>query len=458
LVGFFFENALFEVVPMMAFDEEMDLSEDQVLSLAPDESSKKSGKELANPAKWGKRQINERALWGECQGSGKLPYQTQVDLVNLAFKCTCPSRKFPCKHGLGLSLLYVRDRKLFTVAEEPDWVSNWLDKRVEKEEKKTEKKAKEKPVDTAAQAKRQENRAKRVEEGMSELRLWLHDIVRNGLLTIPGKGPAHFEAMAKRMVDAQAPGLANLVRKLGAVPFYREAWQTPFLDQLVRMYLLLESFPRLESLPPALQYEVKTWIGFTQSLDEVKAEQGISDDWFVLAKQVEKEDSLTVERNWLYGIRSGRFALVLQFYVRGQVPEVNIVPGSWIQAELCFFQGAHPLRALIKNQQLITQKSEVPGLNTWNEVLQSTSEMMAQNPFYENFPVVIDGVVPLLANNQWWLRDHTGAGVAIAATFSLPWKLLSLSGGLPVKLFALGKETTFEPLGVWVDGEYKMLV
>ena len=79
------------------------------------------------------------------------------------------------------------------------------------------------------------------------------------------------------------------------------------------------------------------------------------------------------------------------------------------------------------------------------------------NPFYENFPVVIDHVVPMSASNQWWLKDQTGAGVAIAAHFSFPWKLLALSGGAPVKLFAIGKETEFIPLGVWVDGHYKML-
>src|SRR6187551_1923980 len=141
----------------------MTFTEEQIYSLAPDESSKKSGKELANPSKWGKREFSDRALWGECQGSGKLPYQTQVDIGNVAFKCSCPSRKFPCKHGLGLLLLYARDKKMFSSAAEPDWVTGWLDKRNEKEEKKVEKKAKEKSVDPAAQAKRQENRLKRVE-------------------------------------------------------------------------------------------------------------------------------------------------------------------------------------------------------------------------------------------------------------------------------------------------------
>ena len=39
------------------------------------------------------------------QGSAASPYQTGIDLSEPAFQCTCPSHKFPCKHGLGLFLL-----------------------------------------------------------------------------------------------------------------------------------------------------------------------------------------------------------------------------------------------------------------------------------------------------------------------------------------------------------------
>ena len=139
----------------------MQLSEDQILTLAPDEASKKSGKDLANPNKWVSKGANEQALWGEAQGSGSKPYQTQVDLTNIAFKCSCPSRKFPCKHGLGLMLFYARQQSAFTDAEAPAWVSDWLSKRTEKEEKKATKE--EKPVDEAAQAKRQQARQSKVD-------------------------------------------------------------------------------------------------------------------------------------------------------------------------------------------------------------------------------------------------------------------------------------------------------
>ena len=33
------------------------------------------------------------------------PYRTVADLAGPASKCTCPSRKFPCKHALGLMLV-----------------------------------------------------------------------------------------------------------------------------------------------------------------------------------------------------------------------------------------------------------------------------------------------------------------------------------------------------------------
>jgi hypothetical protein len=436
----------------------MNFSEEQILSMAPDESSKKSGKELANASKWLKRELSERALWGECQGSGKLPYQTQVDLINIAFKCSCPSRKFPCKHGLGLLLLYARDKKIFSSATEPDWVTGWLDKRGERDEKKSEKKEKEKKIDPVAQAKRQENRLKRVEDGMMELRLWIKDIVRNGLLNIPGKDSSYFETIAKRMVDAQAPGLAAMIRSLQGINLFQEGWQSHFLDQLLRIYLVLEGFPRMSNLSSVLQDELMTLLGFAQSQEEIKVQPGVRDDWFVLAKRVDKEENLTTERNWLYGKKSKRYALILQFYVKGQLPEVNLVPGSCVDADLVFFKGANPLRALVKEQFSVSSEAGIDGLKNWTEIAAYASHVHAVNPWMNNLPVIIDNVVPVKANNQWLLKDEQGNGVLIYHGFQNSWKLMALSGGKPLRIFAVGRENIFEPLGAWIDNQYKLLV
>jgi len=48
-------------------------------------------------------------LLGECPGSGKSPYSCSVDFINPnapVSRCTCPSRRFPCKHCVAL--LYAR--------------------------------------------------------------------------------------------------------------------------------------------------------------------------------------------------------------------------------------------------------------------------------------------------------------------------------------------------------------
>ena len=435
----------------------MSFSEEQILSMAPDNSSKKSGKELANPSKWVKREMSERALWGECQGSSKLPYQTQVDLINIAFKCSCPSRKFPCKHGLGLLLLYTRDKKLFSNAPEPNWLTEWLDKRGEREEKKVERKDRVKKVDPAAQAKRQENRLKRVDDGMAELRLWIQDVIRNGLVNIPGKDASYYDAIAKRMIDAQAPGLAGMLRSLRDINSFREGWTTRFLDQLVRIYLVLEGFTRRENLPGELQEELKTLIGFAQSQEELRSESGTRDDWFVLARRTYEDDNLTSERNWLYGAQSKKYALILQFYVQGQLPEVNLIPGSCINAELVFYRGSKSTRALIREQHGVTSQVKIDGYRDWNAVLSSATETYAANPWATRLPAIIENVVPIKHADHWILKDINGDGVVISNRFGQPWQLLSVSGGKPVRLFAIGREQAFEPMSAWVDNKYILL-
>ena len=83
-------------------------SEDQVLALAPDAGSAAAGRRLSAPGPWSLAGAGEAptALWGLCAGSGKDLYQTVVDLTGPAYRCSCPSRKLPCKHALGLLLLW----------------------------------------------------------------------------------------------------------------------------------------------------------------------------------------------------------------------------------------------------------------------------------------------------------------------------------------------------------------
>lgn len=431
-------------------------TEEQIFNLAPDEASKKSGRDLASASKWVSKGFTADALWGECQGSGSKPYQTQVDLRNIAFKCSCPSRKFPCKHGLGLLLYNVRQPNDFVSSTMPAWVEDWISKRSEKQTKQEEKKE-EKPVDEAARAKRQQVREQRVSDGVEELQRWIKDIVRNGILSMPEKGYAWFEAIAKRMVDAQAPGLAGMIRSLGETNFYAEGWQSRFMDQLVSIYLVTKAFQNIEGVSDALKQDIRNWIGFTQNQDELKEQTGITDLWLVLAKQVTENDNITTERFWLYGTASKQFAVVLQFIVRGQGGQLTLMPGLYVQAELVFFPSILPLRAIVKRQVTAQTVPDVVAMNDWMEVVQTETINNSLLPVRSERPYLVSRLKTIFYHDQWWLQDTSMNLLRLRNKQQSIWKLLALSGGVATDMALIGREDSYEAVGLWKDGIYKAL-
>ncbi len=129
-------------------------SAEQVITLAPDTGAAQSSRGLATSGQWLRLGQGAGVIWGECQGSAAEPYQTQVDLTGPAFQCGCPSRKRPCKHGLGLLLLFAGQPQCFEIAQAPAWVSEWLATLVRREQVRVTRRAVPWPVEAAAQARR----------------------------------------------------------------------------------------------------------------------------------------------------------------------------------------------------------------------------------------------------------------------------------------------------------------
>src|SRR5262245_66421051 len=87
--------------------------------MAPDQSALSAASALLKPAKWPVRAQSGALIWGECQGSGANPYRVVADTADAGAKCTCPSRKFPCKHALALVWMFVDDAGAFKPGEVP---------------------------------------------------------------------------------------------------------------------------------------------------------------------------------------------------------------------------------------------------------------------------------------------------------------------------------------------------
>src|SRR5215470_5293527 len=178
----------------------MSWTTEQVLALAPDPSSAKAGRELASERRWVSLGRSETALWGECKGSAAQPYRTQIDLQEPAFKCSCPSRKFPCKHALGLFVIYAASAPALAQSEPPGWVQAWVadrQARAEKAAKPKQPAAPQDPAKAAAQAaQRAERRNARAMQGVDELNLWLHDMLCEGLAELPRRPQAFWGTIA----------------------------------------------------------------------------------------------------------------------------------------------------------------------------------------------------------------------------------------------------------------------
>jgi hypothetical protein len=437
----------------------MNWTTEQILALAPDASSAKAGKGLAAAREWQALGADQQTAWGLCQGSGKNSYQTKIDLTGPVFHCSCPSRKFPCKHGLGLFLLLATQSEAFKEKEPPDWVIEWLASRAERAEKRVEKQAKAKAggkiVNKAAQSKRAADREAKVTAGLQELELWLRDIVRGGLAAVQSQPATFWTRTASRMVDAQAPGVARLVRQLLGVAASGEGWESRLLERLGRLYLLIQSFNRVAELPEASQTDIRATIGWTQNQDELLPLDGTRDRWMVLGQRVEEEDKLRAQFIWLRGEQSGRAALILHFAPGKQPLDTSFVIGSVIEAELVFFPGAYPLRAIVKQRHSEPAPPEkISGYAKIIDAHQAFLGARAANQWLEKFPMPLLNVTPLRRGDAWFVRDSEDRVLKLAPGFEFIWTLLAISGGHPIDIFSEWDGDYLWPLSAFAEGRF----
>lgn len=435
---------------------------DQVSAMAPDPASAKAGQGLASPRKWVSAGRDARALWGECQGSGSKPYQVIVDAAEPAFRCSCPSRKFPCKHGLGLLYLYVaQPAHVPEAAAEPDWVAEWLAMRGARAEKKADRAAQapaERAPDPAAQAKRAAQREDRVLAGLDDLEQWLHDGVRQGLAAAGQRSRGDWERVAARLVDAQAAGAARLVRELAVVPDSGDGWPARLLERMARLQLLVDGARRLDVLPAPVAADVRAALGWTARQEEVLALPGERDTWTVLGVRTDAEDKLRLQRTWLRG-ETGRSALLLAFAAGAQPLEPGPAPGTRFEAELAFYPGAHPLRALVRERSGVPETaSALPGSASIDGALGEWSAALCRNAWTERICLSLRAVTPVRHGDRWFLRDGDGAALPLAhAADDAGWILLAAGGGRPMQVAGEWDGTALIPLGAVAEGRYLVL-
>ena len=476
-----------------------------VLALAPDDAAGRAAARLARPGPWSGTGAAGDLVWGLCAGSGQDPYQAIVDLTGPAYRCSCPSRKFPCKHALGLLLLWAGG----VVPDEPapaDYALAWQDSRREQSRSRslsgTNRPSSAEPADsgavqnpagvgglaagsaakdTAGAARRAEERALRVAGGLAELREWLADQVRVGLAASVSAGGAggagsarsagsaggaggagmaaggHTGAIAARMVDAQAPGVAGVLRGLSAVPTSGEDWPGRLLGEYARLHLLARAYERVGTLPSGLAAVVRSRVGYTTSRQEVLTFPAVTDHWVVIAVRDLVEGTVPGRRVWVRGRDTSRTAMLLTFAGNGfwQDPETaRLRPGTELHADLHYYPGQPALRALTGERHAVPAPAPCPEpAGDIDALLADWAAGLAADPWLTTWPALLTGtpVPPGAAAGEhepWYLLDEAGAALPLAEQESL-WTLLAVSGGSPVTVAGEWHGQRLLALTVW---------
>ncbi|NEQ96868.1 MAG: hypothetical protein F6K30_09110 [Cyanothece sp. SIO2G6] len=304
-------------------------------------------------------------------------------------------------------------------------------------------------------------RESKVQAGIEALDQWLQDLMHQGLASVQTQPAQFWEDIAARMVDAQAPGLARQLRQCDRIPYSGDGWLERLLVALGKLYLLVQGYQRLVSLPSGLQAEVRTQVGWTMKKTEVFALAATelswqqTDRWQVLGMRVLEEDQLWSQRIWLWGIESDRPALVLNFSYgspRFDHQGITLVPGIILPATLAFYPSSYPLRSLI--QQVLGTATPMLEFSRGRQIMAALDQYhhaISQNPWLDRVPLIFTAVIPVKTEQGWWITDAQGRGLPLHPQFPQQWELLAVSGGREVAIAAEWDGEYLWPLSVAVD-------
>ena len=471
----------------------MPLTLERIEALAPDQASLAAARKLLKAASWPTLAEGDGLIWGECQGSGATPYRVAVNEADGGYKCTCPSRKFPCKHTLALMWMRADRSATFSPTPVPEWVKDWLSRRrgpsATAHKLKDESKPKTPPsirlaetteteaipdekAEQRAAAARERNRVDReaaVLAGLDDLDVWLSDQVQHGMANFVAQAAQTCRTISQRLVDAKASGLAG---RLDALPTRLFTLPDPVrptaaIRELGQIHLISHAYRRAAQLSELVAADARQAVGWSVTREALLGDSDslrVDANWRVFAVMSEAQpDRLRRVETWLRrvdGTDQAPWCAVLIDFVplAGGTATGGYMVGDQVAAELCFYRSAIPLRAQIATLQTgASQSSE--SLNLPPETLDVSyaqyEQALATLPWLGAFPLAFCSATLHRSGGQLFLHDDQ-------SKLSLPLASSQSDEALPLtsvdRIDGIGLWNGYEftlawaetPLGRWV--------
>jgi SWIM zinc finger len=423
------------------------LSLAKIEALAPDQAALDAARKLLKAATWPTLACDDAGLvWGEAQGSGATPYRVVVSEVDAGYKCTCPSRKFPCKHSLALMWMRAEGKLTFASGTPPQWVNDWLSRRrgpsqatppagaaprasiADAVSGGEEAAAADPKAEARAVAQRERNRQEReaaILAGLDELDRWLSDQLERGIAGFVANAASACRQIVQRLVDAKASGLATRLDSLPSRLFSLPEAARPraALVELGIAHLIAEAYRRQDALDPALREDVRQMVGWTQTRDALLADAKAlraAGRWHVILSRIEVQpDKLRRLETWLWREGEGdgpRLALLIDFVPVLGAASAGLMMGETFEAELVYFASPVPLRALIATQT--SPSSIAPKMPTLPEAglaqaWQVYEEALGARPWLGDWPLLFKRARVRRSGEALFLTDPAEAGLCL---------------------------------------------
>jgi hypothetical protein len=413
----------------------MGVTRAQVEAAAPDQAALKAAGGLLKSAIWPLRAIDAAGtlIWGECQGSGANPYRVMADISDLGTKCTCPSRKFPCKHALALLWMLADDPRPFQAAPVPEWVDDWLSRRRKGSAPTAKLSAgasiddaltatEAAPPDPKAEARRAAAAEKRsievratIRDATRELDNWIEDQLRTGISSFLGDHQGRCRRIAARLVDGKAAGLASRIDEMPSRLMALRAAEQPegAIVELAKLSLLVRAW-RSRPGEPELAREVTTAEArdaLLQSADATRV-KGI---WEALGDRITtRRDGLVSHATWLFRRSAGatdthRFAVLLDYYPASAGRRSTALgAGDQFEGEVIFYPAVLPLRAILGERQAVASAALLPPeIAPAADILAGWRDRLSAAPWAQEQPVFLPSgrFATDESGHPWWRAD-----------------------------------------------------
>lgn len=436
-------------------DAFLKLEREQIRGLVPDNATARSADELARSDRWGETGRSAfdidggvSLIWAEFPEARREPTRTLISIPCLRTACTCAATRHPCRHVIALLL---RDGdEPFADTALPDWAAGLFEDHHSK---------------SAGDGQPGDGRVAALVAGMAELKKWLGDLASGGLGDLPKRGRAPWLAAADRLSDAYAVETTRELREMATVPGAVEDWAERVLPRLGRLALLCEAFERFDELSAAERGDALLATGFTPApgddVDDV--DDVVGDTWLVAGRRFESLDRQLRARAWLYGVSSGRWAMLTASGSGGRMPGQCLPVGAAVSGEIAFYPATRPLSGIpVRPLRLVAGGATAAGAaeSGIDKGIAGYAAALAANPWLRVYPLALRDVYceppGTRPGDAWRLRDRAGWLLPLPPKFAHGWHLLSLTADRPMTLFGEWDGARFTPLSVF-DGRWRSM-